>query len=146
MKKGFIIVFAAFLSNAAQSQVSWNYSVNKLEGNSYELHITAEVAGPWHIYSQQTPAGGPVPTEIRFNTHPLVQLEGKTQELGKLITRHEEVFSTDVKYYDARVDFVQLVKLKAKAKTSITGSVKYMVCNDKECLPPKTAGFTIQIP
>ena len=36
------------------------------------------------------------------------------------------------------VDFVQTVKLKGNIKTSVAGSVEFMVCNDSRCLPPST--------
>ena len=47
--------------------------------------------------------------------------------------------------YSKTVDFVQTVKLKAKAKTSLNGSVEYQTCDDKKCLPPKTINFSVAI-
>jgi thiol:disulfide interchange protein DsbD len=55
------------------------------------------------------------------------------------------VFGVDVKYFSGKVDFVQLVKLKSKAKTNFTGSVEFMVCNDQQCLPPATQKFSIAL-
>jgi thiol:disulfide interchange protein DsbD len=43
------------------------------------------------------------------------------------------------------VDFVQIVKVKGKAKTNLAGKVEYMVCNDKECLPPAETDFSVNI-
>jgi len=51
----------------------------------------------------------------------------------------------DVKYFSGKVDFVQLVKVKGNAKTNVTGSVEFMVCNDKQCLPPATEKFSIAL-
>jgi DsbC/DsbD-like thiol-disulfide interchange protein len=50
-----------------------------------------------------------------------------------------------VNYYEKTVDFVQVVKVKGKAKTSLTGKVEFMVCNDEKCLPPSEVPFTINL-
>ena len=36
-------------------------------------------------------------------------------------------------------------KLKGKVKTNMAGTISYMVCNDKECMPPTTKKFSIPI-
>jgi thiol:disulfide interchange protein DsbD len=92
-----------------------------------------------------TPDNGPVPTAVSFKKNPLLSLNGSVKENGKLKTDHDEVFGVDVKYYADKVEYVQSVKLKSAVKTNITGTVKYMVCNDKLCLPPKTIPFNIQL-
>jgi len=38
-----------------------------------------------------------------------------------------------------------VVKLKSNVKTSVNGTIEYMVCTDKECLPTNKAPFTIAI-
>ena len=67
------------------------------------------------------------------------------KENGKLQNKHEEVFDVDVKYFDNTVTFTQTVNLKSAVKTNITGNIEYMVCNDKECLPPKKVAFDLQL-
>ena len=67
----------------------------------------------------------------------------KQQRNGKPKTIHDDIFGVDVKYYGDNVSFVQVVKLKSPVKTNISGTVKYMVCNEKMCLPPKTVPFNI---
>jgi thiol:disulfide interchange protein DsbD len=144
MKFGFwaVILLVAF-SSSAQNPVSWKFSAKKKGDKVYEIHIAAKVDYPWHIYSQTTPEGGPVPTKITFSKNPLITNNGGIKEEGKVQTKHEEVFGVDVKYFDGAVDFVQVVKLKSNVKTNLTGSVQYMVCNDQQCLPPATVTFNI---
>jgi len=149
MKKILIAVVGIILMSTVSAQikdpVSWSFSATKADGNNYELHITATIDKGWHIYSQTTPDGGPVATKIDFVKSPLVTLIGKTKETGKLEQKHEELFGLDVKQFSNRVDFVQLIQLKAKVKTNITGTIKFMSCNDSECLPPKTQKFSIPL-
>lgn len=129
----------------AQQPVTWNFSAKKLNDKMYEVSMTATVPSPWHIYSQNTPEGGPLPTVITFTINPLASIEGKTTETGKAITKLEEVFGINVVYYTNTVSFVQKVKVEKKVKTNISGSIEYMVCNDTQCLPPKTVPFTVAL-
>jgi thiol:disulfide interchange protein DsbD len=92
-----------------------------------------------------TPQGGPVATTFNFKKNPLITMDGKTTEKGQISTVHDDIFGVDVKYFSEAVTFVQPVILKSPVKTNLSGTVKYMVCNDKMCLPPKTVPFNIQI-
>ncbi|MES2331172.1 MAG: protein-disulfide reductase DsbD domain-containing protein [Bacteroidota bacterium] len=147
MKKVIIISFLFCVNHlfAQADPVSWNFSAKKIKANSYEIHLSATVQPPWHIYSQHTPAGGPVASVISFAKNPVVSLDGGVLEKGNEIMKHEEVFKVDVRFFNGTVDFVQKVNVKAKIKTNVSGSIKYMVCNDKECLAPKTVPFNIEI-
>ena len=143
-----LLAFFIVLSALAQPRLtpySWSYAAKKVGGNVYELHFTMDVNSPWHTYSQFTPDGGPIPTSFSFTKNPLYMLDGKVKENGKLLNKHEAVFGVDVKYFNGKVDFVQLVKVKGNAKTNFSGSVEFMVCNDKQCLPPTTEKFSIPL-
>ena len=140
-----VLCFAVLVGLGQSNPAQWTWSARKVDDKTYELHMSVKVASPWHIYSQQTPEGGPLPTKINFTKNPLVELSGPVKEEGKLKEKYEEVFDIQVKYFDGQVDFVQVVKLNKKAKTSVSGSVEYMVCNDTQCLPPVTIPFTIAL-
>ena len=129
----------------AQSPVDWNYSSKKIADKTYEIHLTARVSSPWHIYSQFTPAGGPIATKISFNKNPFVVRNNAIKEVGELQQHHEPLFGVDVKYFGGNVDFVQVVTLKSGVKTNMSGNIEFMACNDQECLPPKTISFTVQL-
>jgi thiol:disulfide interchange protein DsbD len=149
MKRLVLLLTVLTITVAANAQfkdpVKWDFSAVKKSGNQYELVFTATVAKPWHIYSQTTPKGGPVPTKITFKTNPLIMVKGVAKEDGDLKKVHDQYFGVDVKYFNDKVDFVQTVLLKANARTNITGTVEYMVCNDQECLPPKKVPFDLKL-
>jgi hypothetical protein len=142
-----LLAFSLFASLfvSAQEPAHWEYHVKKISDNMYEVHMTATVQSPWHIYSQGTPDGGPVATQFSFAKNPLVIADTVVKEIGELIKKHEAVFGVDVHYYEGKVDFVEAVRLRTAAKTSFSGTVKYMLCNDRECLPPRTASFSINL-
>lgn len=129
----------------AQHPVNWSFSSKKVGDKLYEVHLTAEVEEPWHIYSQFSPPGGALPTSITINKNPLVLLQGGIKEHGKLNKKFEEVFGMEVKYFEGSVTFIQLVRLRATVKTNLSGNLEFMVCNDRECLPPKTVPFSIPL-
>lgn len=143
---GIFLLAANFLFAQIQNPVSWTTTSKKINDKTYEVHLTANLNNGWHIYSQHTPEGGPVPTSLTFTKNPLVIIEGKAKEVGKLEQHVEPLFGNiDVKQFSNKVDFVQLVKLKAPVKTSVNVAVEFMVCNDKQCLPPKTEKLSVAL-
>ena len=148
MKK---IIFASifiFIVNIGFAQVenpvSWVFSATKISAKQYELHMSATLDGNWHIYSQQA-GEGPEPTSFTFVKNPLVKLDGKVKEVGKLESLYDPNFKSTLKFYNGKVDFVQKVNVKSTANTVIKGTVVYMVCNDRRCLPPKEIPFSIKL-
>ncbi len=143
---GLILAFAFFSVHAqTENPVKWTFAAKKKSDKLYEVVATATLPKTWHIYSQLTPKGGPVPTKIVFKTNPLVMLDGTAKEAGAMKTVHDQIFDVDVKYYSDKVDFVQLVKLRTPATTNVSGTVEYMICNDEKCLPPTKQSFDIKL-
>lgn len=150
MKKFFTAVLLLMVSNILFAQivknpVQWAVSSKKIADKTYEVRISATIPDGWHIYSQNTPEGGPVPTEITFTKNPLVIPQGKVKEVGKMEKHFEPLFNVDVLQYSDKVDFVQVVKLKANVKTKVDVAVEFMVCDDKQCLPPSTKKLTVAL-
>jgi thiol:disulfide interchange protein DsbD len=129
-----------------ESPVKWSFESHKKSDNEYQVVLTATFAKPWHIYSQFTPEGGPLPTKISFQANPMLIANGSVKENGSLQTKHDASFGVDVKYFSDKVEFVQSVKIRSAAvKTEIRGTIEYMVCNDTKCLPPTKQLFDIKL-
>ncbi len=145
MKKFVFILIALGFLNASYSQilnpVTFNYSVVKKGNDTYEVHVKAMIEPKWHIYSVTNPDGGAQATEIKINDAKRI---GAVKENGKQKTTFEKEFGVNQKYFESTVDFVQTIKLKPGNK-KITGTVNYMVCNDRQCLPPKEVEFKIKM-
>lgn len=142
-----IVGFFTFCSTDAQPKdpIIWTYAAKKKTATTYDITITAKLPKPWHIYSQNTGDGGPVPTSVSFTKNPLVVLVNKVTEIGKVEKTYDENFKTNVLYYSNEVSFVQSIKLKVPVKTKLNGSIEYMVCNDELCLPPTKKSFSINV-
>ena len=142
----FVLVLVLIVGAAgAQQKLNWSYSAKKIADNKYEVHLVATPPAGWHIYSQLTPEGGPVPTSFKFNNNALLDLKGKVTEKGKLITYYDKNFKVDVKYFEGKADFIQVVTTKGKVKTNLSGEVESMICNDRVCLPPTVEKFNVAL-
>ena len=132
IKKVLFVPFVLMLTGICLGQkiVSWKFSSNKIAEGLYELHFTPRLLQPWHIYSQYSDEGGALPTKFTFKANSIIELKGKVKENGKMISKYEEVFGVTVKYFNEGVSFVQLARLKIKAKTSKLNPVrlKHFIC------------------
>jgi hypothetical protein len=144
----FFLLMATGISaaNAQLNPVSWSFTSKKIADKTYEIHLTASMQSGWHLYSQVQPEDAiAIPTGFKINSNPLMSLEGKIKEVGKMEKFHDAKLEVSANQYADKVDFVQVVKLKANVKTNLTGSVEYQTCDDKKCLPPKTVNFSIAV-
>jgi thiol:disulfide interchange protein DsbD len=126
--------------------ISWKYSATKIADNTYELRMTANIEPGWHLYSQVQPDDAIAePTTFSFSKNPLLTIEGKIKEDGKMEKFHDAKLDVSANQYSKQVEFVQVVKIKGSAKTSVSGNVRYQTCNEEKCLPPKTVNFSIAL-
>jgi len=147
-----ILVLAAGGRVMAQAQkntlhpIVWQYSAKKIADRTYEVHLTAQLEAGWHAYSQQQPKEAVAqPTEIHFKSNPLISITGKVKEVGALEKWKDEASGIMANQYANKVDFIQVVRLKANVRTNVSGSLTYQVCTDEMCLPPRTETFSISL-
>jgi hypothetical protein len=138
-------LFVSLICSAQTDVVQWKFESKKIADKKYEVKLIATMKDPWHIYSTTTPDGGPLPTTISFSKNPLTVIDGKIREVGKMESHFEKVFDIDTRYFNNKVEFVQVVSVKGNAKTNLTGTVEYMACTDRECLPPRSVPFSIAL-
>ncbi len=141
-----VAFFLTAIAAQAQSPVAWTFNSKKINDNAYEVQMVASIQPGWHLYSQSQPADAIAqPTNFVFNKNPLVSLEGKIKEVGKLEKYKDKKLEISANQYSQKVIFVQKIKLRGKAKTNVSGKLEYQTCDDKKCLPPKTVNFSIPL-
>jgi thiol:disulfide interchange protein DsbD len=104
--------------------------------------ITATIGGGWKMYSITQGAGGPVPTRITLAEGPFA--------LGKISGTKPTVkldpnFGINTETYSGSALFNVPFTVNADApqgESSLKISVRYQVCNDTVCLPPRTFPVT----
>lgn len=139
-----IFPFGNALFAQVENPVKWTYASKKVGDKTYELQITATLQKGWHIYAQDA-GEGPEATSFSFTANPLFKLEDKVKEKGKLLKEYDPNFKSVLKFYGDKVVFVQKIKMKTVVPTVAKGTVTFMVCNDKKCLPPKDVPFSIKV-
>lgn len=144
-----IFLFIVFIGTMANAQlhdpVSWETSVKKINASEFELLISAEIEESWHLYSQNVPDGGPIPTTISINEEKgQFQLIGKPTE-GKGHEEYDNVFEMDIKYFENKALFVQKIRVLTDEKITITGVLEFMVCDDTNCLPPTEVDLSFEL-
>jgi thiol:disulfide interchange protein DsbD len=138
------IVFAMNVHAQKPNPVKWTFTAIKKSDKQYEVVASATIDAPWHMYSQFV-SGGPIPTNFTFSKNPLIQLAGKTKEIGKLQKMYDKNFKTELSFFSDKVDFIQTVNLKVASKTNLVGMVEYSICNDDRCLPPAKVSFEVAL-
>jgi thiol:disulfide interchange protein len=150
----FWALVATLAAGAAYGQkldpVQWTLSsgVTKAPaGSTVPLHLTAKIDEGWHLYSLTTPAGGPIRTTAELAENPA--LERVTFYQPPPVRKLDPNFKIDTETFEKQLDLVIKSELAQAAAGSIemTAQVRYQVCNDRQCLPPrkKTASYTLTI-
>ena len=115
--------------------VKWSTQVEKISDSEYKLISIVTIETGSHLYAQDIPEGGPIPTEFTYiNEDNNYKLLGQTiEEEG--ITVNDAVFEMEIKYFEDTAIFEQKVQLISPIN-KITGSVLFMACDDEKCTPP----------
>ncbi|MBK7393663.1 MAG: thioredoxin family protein [Chloracidobacterium sp.] len=143
----FIVVVLSVLGVSAQNPVSWTLESESkgkpaLAGKTFKVRLAAKVDGPWHLYAIEQPDGGPIPTTITTSAPETFAIDGKITS-PKPITKFDENFKIETKFFEKETTFEVVVKALAAANVDdLALNIKYQVCNDTTCLPPKTVKVT----
>ena len=148
MKKIILIATVLLLSYGAFAQievpVKWSYAAKRVSRTEAIVYFRANIQSGWHIYSLHVKDGGPIKTSFKFAPSKEYGMYGKTTEPTPL-TKYEKAFSMDVSYFEKTVTFQQKIKLRSPKAAIVKGSLEYMTCNDKKCLPPDDVEFSVPI-
>jgi thiol:disulfide interchange protein len=112
------------------------------------LEVTLE--DDWHLYSPTTPAGGPIPTTIELAENDAVA-SYETFQLEP-VTKLDPAFQINTETYAGATTFLYRITLAdglSAGDLEMVAKVRYQLCNDTQCLPPKrktaTAGLTVSL-
>lgn len=148
MIKRYFILLALVVCSIGHSQilepVKWKTSIEKITENEYNLISTAVIEPGWHLYSQEVPQDGPIPTTFIFDdaNGAFKFIGNTTEDEGHIVD--DPVFQMKIKFFEKSAVFIQKVQLKGRVKT-VNGSVEFMVCDDTRCLPPTEVELVFNI-
>ena len=142
----FLFSFLALANLNAQivKPVKWTTKVEKLSESEFNLVMQGKIDEGWHVYSQFTPADGPLPAEFVFkDTKGNYELVGKVKE-SAYKKQFNDIFEVDEYYFEKNVTFTQKVKIINAKLTSIIAKIDYQVC--KQACINDNMSFTFQLP
>ncbi len=147
MKKKVLLLLTLLVTLNSFSQildpVDWSTSVEKISDTTYKLITKATIDRGWHLYSQNVPEDGPIPTLFTYKDDGTFTLAGKTKE-EKGETVDDPVFEMKIKYFSDSATFEQIINVTDKT-TRISGTVYFMVCDDSRCLNPTEVDLSFVI-
>jgi thiol:disulfide interchange protein len=118
-----------FITHAQlQNPAKWSFTVEKGNGNERTLIFKVKLDEGWHLYSQFTPDGGPMPLNFKFDSGNCFERVGKVTE-PKAHQDYDSTFMVGVLLFEHSATFKQKVKLKGKS-CIIKGAVEYQVCKE----------------
>lgn len=112
----------------ALKPVKWTYKVEQTSKGEAMLVFSADIEKGWHIYSQVTPDGGPLPTVFTFDENKSFERVGDVVEPVPH-SEYDSTFEVKVLTLDGKPVFKQKIKLK-NPETRITGRIEGQVCKD----------------
>ena len=134
MKKlAYLLLFlVSIVSVQAQivNPAKWKSKIEKLSETEYVITLDGTVEGDWHMYSQFTAEGGPLPAELLFNNEKGNYVIAEKAKESTTKTVYNDVFEVDETYFDGPVQLVQKVKLTNSDLKTIQLELSYQVCLD----------------
>ncbi len=140
----YILLVFSLISGACFAQMpnpaQFSHQFNKLSDTSAEIVFSGNISSGWHVYSPMVTGG---PTAASFHAEKLsgAVLDGGLRSEGRLIKKYEEMFETEVSYFEGSVKFIQKLKLTG-GKYEVEGYMEYGACSDQMCTPPKKVNFS----
>lgn len=138
------IVFSITAKAQVFEPVKWETSVEKISDTEYDLIATAIIDSGWHLYAQNVPEDGPIPTTFSYTTTSDFEIIGETSE-EEGHTVDDPVFEMKIKFFEDRAEFRQRVKLLNQELSIVEGEVEFMVCDDAKCLPPDAVSLIFKL-
>lgn len=132
---------------SGQNPVFWSLESDaqgkSLEKNEkFKAKVRAQIEGEWYLYAIEQPEGGPLPTRITIDEKSPFQIEGKIASPAPII-KFDPNFQIETKTFAETAEFNLNLTAKEAAKTDdLAVNVRFQVCNNELCLPPKTVRIT----
>jgi thiol:disulfide interchange protein DsbD len=148
MKKLLFTLLAILIFTNGFSQildpVKWKSKTEKISETEFNLILEGKIDAGWHLYSQFTPDGGPIPLGIQYEESAgNYQLVGKTKE-SKTKKEFNTVFEVDEIFFENKVVLTQKIKILNSKIKSIKVVIDYQTC--KEVCINQNKKFVFEIP
>ena len=151
MKKRFLTLFllSILISGSIFSQVlrpvQWTFYMEESVTDEIELVFEASIDESWHLYAQDLPAGGPIPTSFVFVESDKYEKIGEVIEVTEADKVYDSSFDMELGMFSDKAVFKQKIKILSLENFRIEGYVEFMSCDDERCLPPDEEEFSFSM-
>ena len=115
--------------------------LKEVSATEAELVFNASIESGWHMYSTEVVEFGPTPTSLNVESISGATLKGTLKPKNTPVKKYEEMFGSDVYYFEHTATFVQKLTLEG-GKYHVEGFLEYGACNDQSCTPPTKVDFS----
>jgi thiol:disulfide interchange protein len=140
-----LLILLAFAKGNAQilDPVKWTTKIEKKSATNYILTFNGIIEDNWHMYSQFTPEGGPLPLEVIFkNQKGNFNLVGKAKE-GKTTTAYNDVFEVNETFFVKNAQIQQEISIVNPKISKVEVDLNYQVCKESCINLEKKFSFTL---
>jgi len=142
---GLLLPLLSLVAFAQQPDyVKWSLSLEPASaapGSKVQAHFNGAIDPGWHLYSMTTAAAKP--TSIKVAPNPAVDKVRTFQAPPK--KAYDPNFQLETETYEGAANFLIELELKPDAPpgaSEISTTVRFQICNDKVCIPPRSQTAT----
>lgn len=138
----FLLVSQSLL---AGGPVSWKFTTKEGINGKTVVALQAICEEGWHLYALTLPRDdGPFPTVITVAPSANYKAGAPVEPAPTEV--EDPNFQMLVRYHGHETEFTIPIDRLSKEAFNVEGSVEFMCCNDKMCLPPVTEKFSVPFP
>lgn len=138
-----LILFSTFSFAQIKEHLKWDIKLEQLASKKFELVASATLDTGWHIYSTKMDEGGPQKTILQINNNSKIRVSDETIELGQIIEKYDANYHIKLRYFPGKVQFKKVLNISDTTSFQVNGVITYMICTEKECLPPQKKYFSL---
>ena len=144
MRRLFIVFLSFCCLGIANAQLAKPVTVvseiKEVSPTEAVITFTASIQSGWHMYGIQVVPDGPTPTTMNVEKIAGAELIGGLTAAKAPVKHYEEMFGTEVFYYEDTAVFLQKLRLLG-GKYEVVGYLEYGACDNQSCIPPTAVEF-----
>ena len=148
LKKLFLSTVALLVGCVAFAQmenpVSWSGKAEKLSENLYEIVLTGEISGDWHIYDLGPYTDGPIATSVVVAGEGVKAVDAPYIK-SEVHKAYDENFGMEIGTCESGVQVAQKVEVTGNAPVAKL-TIEWQTCSTGSCLPPTDEVITVKLP
>ncbi|HEY9137344.1 MAG TPA: protein-disulfide reductase DsbD domain-containing protein [Terriglobus sp.] len=123
----------------------WSASAQRSsKPGEYVVALKGVVEKGWHVYGTTQSDGGPLPLVIRVDQGAPYALSGAIT--GSKPTKHHDAsFNLDTEYFTDAFLLNVPVKTTANGSDEVPIAIRFQMCSDTICMPPRTVHLVAKV-